>query len=81
MRFVYSIIGIIFGLVFIKYRESIYRFTGKNAWAEKYLGQGGTINLYVLFGGAVVILSILYMTGTLGIFAEKTARRLLRFGS
>jgi len=67
------------GLLLIRYREAVYRFTGKNPWAEKYIGQGGTITLYVILGSITVILSILYLTGTIDVFLEKTVGRLLRF--
>lgn len=78
-KFLISILGIAAGMLLIKYRESVYRMTGKNPWAEKYLGQGGTITLLVIIGGSSVILSILYMTGALDILLANTFGKIFKF--
>ncbi len=65
MRILLSILGIISGLLIIKYREPIYRFTGKFGFAEKYFGSGGTLSFYLIFGSFLVILSIVYGSGFL----------------
>ena len=65
-KFFISAILLYSGLMIIKYRETFYNFTGPNAWAEKWLGSGGTYNLYVLIGTFLAIGSILYFFGVLG---------------
>ena len=78
-KFLTTLLAIIAGLSLIKYREYIYRFSGKIPWAEKYLGQGGTITVITLLGSATVILSILYFTGALDILLSNTIGKLFKF--
>jgi hypothetical protein len=73
MNIILGIIGITAGLLAIKYRERIQYVTGDVAFAEKYLGTGGTFTLYLLVGSATVILSILFMTGVLQGFISSAA--------
>lgn len=65
MQIFLGILGVVIGLLIVKYREPIYRFSGKFSFAEKYLGSGGTISFYLLFGSFLVILSIVYGSGFL----------------
>lgn len=65
MQILVGVVGVIIGLLFIKYRESIYRFSGKFNFAEKYFGSGGTLSFYLLFGSILVILSMVYGFGFL----------------
>ena len=78
-KFIITLIGITGGLALIKYREVVYRTAGKNPWAEKYLGQGGTITLITIIGGLSVILSVLYLTGALDILLANTVGKLFKF--
>ena len=78
-KFLIAISGIVAGMMLIRYREAVYRFTGKNPWAEKVLGQGGTITVLIIIGGAAVILSILYLTGALDILISNTIGKLFKF--
>jgi len=64
------------GFAFIKYREALYRFTGPNAWAERWLGSGGTFNLYILIGSGMVIGAILYLFGVLDSLTQAVFGRL-----
>lgn len=63
MRIVWGIIGILLAYVMIRYRKQVVDWTGKIAWAERYLGMGGTYNAMVLFAVGVFLFSLLYMTG------------------
>ena len=63
-----GILAIGAAFVFIKYREKIVEMTGKFAWAEKYLGSGGTYNLMVILGIIFFFWGIASMTGTTGVF-------------
>lgn len=52
----------------IKYREKIVELTGKFAWAEKYLGSGGTYNLMVILAIIFFFWGIAAVTGTTHLF-------------
>jgi hypothetical protein len=63
-----GLLAIAAAFVFIKYREKIVELTGKFAWAEKYLGSGGTYNLMVILGIIFFFWGIAAMTGTTDVF-------------
>ena len=48
----------------IKYRERVVAFTGKFAWAEQYLGMGGTYNLMVIIAVVLFLWGVASITGT-----------------
>lgn len=64
-RILVVIFGVPLGLGFIVYRYQLKQFTGDIAFAEQYLGSGGTYNLFILIGIAVFIGSLMYAFGTL----------------
>lgn len=70
MRFIWGIIGIIIGVLFLKYTFQLTNFFGKFDWAEKYFtgGLGGTYFFYKLAGIFLIILSAMYMFGLLDVF-------------
>jgi hypothetical protein len=59
------IIALVAGLYFLVKSEYIVRVIGHNAWAEKYLGAGGTYLMWKLLGILVIILGFLYLLGDL----------------
>ncbi|OGY80062.1 MAG: hypothetical protein A3B74_05455 [Candidatus Kerfeldbacteria bacterium RIFCSPHIGHO2_02_FULL_42_14] len=64
MRWVVGIVLIIIGVLLVIYAEPIFRFVGRNAWAEKYLGtEGGTRILIKLIGLGIILLGLLIATG------------------
>ncbi|MDP3975889.1 MAG: hypothetical protein Q8P95_03140 [bacterium] len=63
------------GFALIYYRERVQSFTGNVGWAEKYLGVGGTFNLYLLLGLLTIIFAFLYLTGTLDSVLQSTFGR------
>lgn len=63
-----GIIGVITGVLIIKYSIQITNGLGRIEWAEQHLAGGlaGTISLYRIMGVVVIILSFLYMFGSIG---------------
>jgi len=64
-RVLIFILGVPLGIAIMIYRYQLKQFTGDIAWAEQYLGSGGTYNLFILIGLVVSILSVMYAFGTL----------------
>ena len=71
-RIFVGLIGIPLGFAIIIYRYHLKQFTGDIAFAEQYLGTGGTYNLFILIGLAISILSLMYAFGTLQDFVSGT---------
>jgi len=65
MKIFWGLIGILLSYVLIRYRKHIVDWTGKFAWAERYLGMGGTYNAMILLAVGVFLFSILYMSGSI----------------
>lgn len=65
MRFIFGPLGIVAGILIMKYSVIITdQFSGKIDFAEKYLGTGigaGTYTWWKLFGLAMCILSVLWI--------------------
>ncbi len=67
MNIVLGIIGVILSLLLIIYRVRVKHFMGQIGWAERYFGPGGTFTALLLVGVFGFILSLMIMTGTLGL--------------
>jgi len=76
MKFIYFLLLFFGGLGLVYYRDRVQRFTGSIGFAEKYLGMGGTFHFYLLLGIAFMVISILYITGTLDFLIENTVGRI-----
>ena len=63
------------GIVIIVKSAQIGNFIGEIDFAEKYLGSGGTYSFIKLFGLAVTIFSIMWITGDLPYFLHVTLGR------
>ncbi len=63
MQFIYGILGMGLAYAIVKYRDQIVEITGRFSWAEKYLGRGGTYNMYVLLGIIIFAISFLFFIG------------------
>ena len=63
MRFLLGLLGIVIGIILLKYTPAIYNFFGRDPSAEKYFGRGGTYKFLKFFALAVVIFSLMYMIG------------------
>jgi hypothetical protein len=75
MTFIYFLCMMGIGLGLIVYRERVQRITGNFAFAEKYLGVGGTFNFILLVGVGFIVFSVLYVTGGLDAAIESTVGR------
>lgn len=62
-RLILFIIFNVVGVALIYYREKVVRLIGKNDVAEKYLGAGGSYNMWVLIGMAFMIAGLLIILG------------------
>ena len=64
-----GLIGVIVGVLLIRYAISITNTFGTIPWAEQHLrgGLAGTYSLYKIVGVVVIVLSLLYMFGAIGI--------------
>lgn len=59
----YAILLIVMGFCLIRYRRNVKSWTGNFAWAEHYIGSGGTYLIMVLFGMFLMFLGVLYPFG------------------
>lgn len=68
MNFIYSVIGVVAGFLLIRYSVAITDTFGRVSWAEEHLrgGLAGTYSLYRIVGVVLIVLSLLYMFGSLG---------------
>ena len=63
-----GLLAIVGAFLLIKYRERIVNLTGKFAWAEKYLGYGGTYHFMVILAIILFFWGVASMTGTTDVF-------------
>lgn len=70
LRIFWGVLGIIVGFLMIYKNTSLVSFTGKNSWAEKFLGPGGTFTFYKIIGILVIAVAFLYLTGGLNKIIE-----------
>ena len=68
MHFFSGLIGVIIGILLIRYAIPLTHTFGTVAWAEEHLrgGLAGTYSLYKIAGVVVIVLSLLYMFGAIG---------------
>jgi len=64
-RILVGLIGIPLGFFMLKYRDKVKDWTGNIAWAERYFGTGGTWTALVLIGVLMIVLSFMFMVGSL----------------
>jgi len=64
-RILVFIILLAVAILIIKYTEPIVRTVGKSDLAEKYLGMGGTYNMWKIIAVILIIVGVLYLTGTI----------------
>lgn len=69
MTYVFGILGIGIGVLFVLKTEWFVENFGSNAWAEQHLGsEGGTRLMYKLLGILFIFIAMMAMTGLLGPF-------------
>lgn len=77
-RFLVFFFGVPLGILIMVYRFQLKQLTGDVGWAERYLGSGGTYNLFILLGIIFIILSVMYAFGTLQDFWTGSFGRFFR---
>lgn len=60
VRFFIFAVGLTVGLLILKYLEQIVRTLGKNDWAERKIGTGGTYTVWQLVAVLVMMVSFFY---------------------
>jgi uncharacterized membrane protein len=75
MHFFSGLIGVIAGFLLIRYSIAITDMFGKVEWAERHLrgGLAGTYSLYRIVGVVCIMLSLLYMFGSIGFILNPLA--------
>jgi len=53
-------------ILILKYKERVVRMVGKNEYAERYLGQGGTYTFWVLFAILMIVIATIWLVGLPG---------------
>lgn len=66
MKYVFGILIIALGVLFVIKTDWFIQNFGRSEWAEDKLGGGGTRLFYKLIGIIAIILSLMGMTGALG---------------
>jgi hypothetical protein len=75
MQILQGLLGMILGIGTLVFRPKIKDFTGDIAFAEQYLGSGGTWTLLLFIGIAIFLGSLMWATGTLqSLFLENFAK-------
>lgn len=64
-RILVGLLGFPLGIVIMIYRYHLKQFTGEIAFAEQYLGSGGTYNLFIIIGMIVSLFSLMYAFGSI----------------
>jgi len=50
-------------ILILKYKERVVRMVGKNEYAERYLGQGGTYTFWILFAILMIVIATIWLVG------------------
>lgn len=66
MRIIWFIVLVALGLAMMVYREKIVRMIGKNDYAERYLGAGGTYSMWSIIGIITIFVGLLFLMGKMG---------------
>ncbi|TSC95549.1 MAG: Uncharacterized protein CEN88_460 [Candidatus Berkelbacteria bacterium Licking1014_2] len=61
LKIIIFILGGLGCLAIFKYLDRLVEIVGKNSYAEKYLGSGGTYTLWKLIALALAIFGIVYL--------------------
>jgi len=63
-KIIYFLLGIGGGIACLVYTDRIKQFTGSFAFAESAFGTGGTYTFLKLLGLGLIVLTIMWITGT-----------------
>ncbi|MFC1651944.1 hypothetical protein ACFL24_02200 [Patescibacteria group bacterium] len=67
-----SILLISLAVLMLVKNKKFVDFFGKNSWAERHLGGGGTYTLFKIIALALIFFTLLYSTGMLDNFFRNT---------
>ena len=69
MRFVWGLIGMAIGTLFLWKTYQLVSIFGKIDWAERHLasGLGGTYFLYKIIGIVIIVISMMYAFGLIDV--------------
>ena len=62
-KIIVFVLSVVLCIAILKYRERIVRMVGKNEFAERYLGPGGSYTFWVLFAILIVVIATIWMVG------------------
>ena len=62
-RILITIVMIVLGVCMLKWSEPLTNMFGRNDLAERYLGTGGTYNMWKIIGIIFVVVSFFVLTG------------------
>lgn len=63
VKLVYLVFFTSLGVAILKYRKNVFDWTGRWYWAEKYLGNGGTVVVIILIGLGLIFFGVGYPLG------------------
>jgi len=66
-KIIFFVITFGIGILILRYTEPIVRTVGKSSFAERYLGSGGTYNMWKIIAISVMIIGFLYLIGTINL--------------
>lgn len=66
-RIIVFLIAFGVGVIILKYTEPIVRTVGKSVFAEKYLGMGGTYNMWKIIAIVVMVVGFLFLIGAISL--------------
>ena len=61
------IAAVILAVFIVRYRLQVVQMFGKNSYAERYLGPGGTFTLWILIALLLVVLALIWLVGIPGL--------------
>lgn len=60
-RLILLVVAIIVAYYMVKFREKLVRLVGKNYYAEKFLGAGGSYTMWVLLAVILVAFAVYFL--------------------
>ena len=60
-RLILLVLSIVAAYYMVKYREKLVRMVGKNYYAEKYLGAGGSYTMWVILAAVLVAFAVYFL--------------------
>ena len=63
VKILYFVLFVSTGVVVLKYRKVLFEWTGRWGWAEKYLGNGGTVTAITFIGLGLIFAGVAYPMG------------------